>query len=110
MEGLREARRKQGERSAEAVLTIAAADPLNLTGILVPGERVAAIPGRTVLFQRGAAVDSSAPETTAESTRAPEAKAIRKPVRSVAALLRETARPSAVRAGGAAQGSLGFFS
>ncbi|HEY6357658.1 MAG TPA: hypothetical protein VIX35_05415, partial [Vicinamibacterales bacterium] len=38
-------------------LTISAADPLNLVGILVPGERVPAISGRTVTFHQGVAVD-----------------------------------------------------
>jgi len=36
--------------------TLAAADPLNLAGILVPGERVPAISGRTVAFRDGVAV------------------------------------------------------
>jgi len=38
------------------VITIAAADPLNLVGILVPGERVPAISGKTVSFRDGVAV------------------------------------------------------
>ncbi|MBS1850755.1 MAG: hypothetical protein JST79_07575 [Acidobacteria bacterium] len=37
-------------------LTLSAADPLNLVGILVPGERVAAISGKTVSFRDGVAV------------------------------------------------------
>jgi ATP-dependent Lhr-like helicase len=37
-------------------LTLSAADPLNLIGILVPGERVAAISGRTVSYRDGIAV------------------------------------------------------
>src|SRR5438034_6039109 len=37
-------------------LTVSAADPLNLVGILVPGERVPAISGRTVTFRDGVAV------------------------------------------------------
>jgi ATP-dependent Lhr-like helicase len=37
-------------------LTLSAADPLNLVGIIVPGERVAAISGRTVTFRDGVAV------------------------------------------------------
>jgi len=37
-------------------ITISAADPLNLVGILVPGERVPAISGRTVSFKDGVAV------------------------------------------------------
>jgi ATP-dependent Lhr-like helicase len=35
---------------------LSAADPLNLVGVLVPGERVAAISGRTVTFRDGVAV------------------------------------------------------
>jgi ATP-dependent Lhr-like helicase len=37
-------------------ITLSAADPLNLVGILVPGERVAAISGKTVSFRDGVAV------------------------------------------------------
>jgi ATP-dependent Lhr-like helicase len=37
-------------------ITISAADPLNLIGILVPGERVPAISGRTVSFKDGVPV------------------------------------------------------
>jgi ATP-dependent Lhr-like helicase len=36
-------------------ITISAADPLNLVGILVPGERVPAISGRIVSFKDGVA-------------------------------------------------------
>jgi len=36
-------------------ITISAADPLNLVGILVPGERVPAISGKTVTFRDGVA-------------------------------------------------------
>ena len=32
---------------------IAAADPLNLVGIIVPGERIPAISGRSVAFREG---------------------------------------------------------
>jgi ATP-dependent Lhr-like helicase len=38
------------------VITLSAADPLNLVGILVPGERVPAISGRTVSYRDGTAV------------------------------------------------------
>ena len=37
-------------------VTISAADPLNLVGIIVPGERVPAISGKTVTFRDGVAV------------------------------------------------------
>ena len=39
-------------------VTLSAADPLNLVGILVPGERVPAISGRTVSFRDGVNVES----------------------------------------------------
>jgi ATP-dependent Lhr-like helicase len=38
-------------------VTLSAADPLNLVGILVPGERVPAISGRTLSFRDGVPVD-----------------------------------------------------
>lgn len=43
------------------VITISAADPLNLAGIVVPGERVPAISGKNVSFKDGVLVDT--PET-----------------------------------------------
>jgi ATP-dependent Lhr-like helicase len=43
------------------LVTIAAADPLNLVGILVPGERVPAISGKTVSFRDGVSVSPDAP-------------------------------------------------
>ena len=46
--------------SGETV-TISAADPLNLAGILVPGERVPSISGRTVSFKDGVAVPACPP-------------------------------------------------
>jgi ATP-dependent Lhr-like helicase len=52
VESLRELRRRQ---DAGGEVVVAAADPLNLVGIVVPGERVAAVPGKTVAFVNGAA-------------------------------------------------------
>src|SRR5205823_1799748 len=37
-------------------ITVSAADPLNLVGILVPGERVSATSGRFVAFRDGVAL------------------------------------------------------
>jgi ATP-dependent Lhr-like helicase len=37
-------------------ITLSAADPLNLIGILVPGERVPAISGKTITFRDGVAI------------------------------------------------------
>jgi ATP-dependent helicase Lhr and Lhr-like helicase len=44
--------------SAETI-TLSAADPLNLVGILVPGERVPAISGRSVSYRDGVAITAS---------------------------------------------------
>jgi len=49
--GLRESRLKG---DPEQAITVAAADPLNLAGIVVPGERPPAVPGKTVTFLAGA--------------------------------------------------------
>jgi ATP-dependent Lhr-like helicase len=44
------------------VTVLSAADPLNLVGILVPGERVPAISGRTVSYRDGVAIATPAGE------------------------------------------------
>ena len=54
VESLR-ARRKR-EPTGE-ITTISAADPLNLVGIVVPGERVAANSGKLVAFRDGVGLD-----------------------------------------------------
>jgi ATP-dependent Lhr-like helicase len=41
--------------AAQETITLSAADPLNLVGILVPGERVPAISGNSVTYRDGAA-------------------------------------------------------
>lgn len=56
VESVREMRRV--EPSGETI-TISAADPLNLVGIVVAGERVPAISGRTVTFRDGVAYEAS---------------------------------------------------
>ena len=43
------------------IVLLSAADPLNLVGILVPGDRVPAISGRTVTFRDGVAVQETSP-------------------------------------------------
>jgi ATP-dependent Lhr-like helicase len=43
----------------EPAITVSAADPLNLAGILVPGDRTPAIPGRTVSFLNGVTVEEN---------------------------------------------------
>ena len=40
-------------RNSQAAVTVAGADPMNLASIIVPGERVAAVPGRTITYMDG---------------------------------------------------------
>jgi ATP-dependent Lhr-like helicase len=53
VESLRAARKLS---PTQEIITLSAADPLNLVGILVPGERVPAISGKIVSFRDGVAV------------------------------------------------------
>ena len=41
------------------IVTLSAADPLNLAGVIVPGDRVTAISGRFVRFRDGVALDTA---------------------------------------------------
>jgi ATP-dependent Lhr-like helicase len=54
VDSLRATRVKMQPHTDPVSVTVAAADPLNLAGILVPGERVPAVPGREVEFCNGA--------------------------------------------------------
>jgi len=54
--GLSFARDGVAEPPADDTITVSAADPLNLVGIVVPGDRVPAISGYTVTFRNGVAV------------------------------------------------------
>ncbi len=57
VEALRSARKLQTQRiaAAEPAIALSASDPLNLIGILIPGDRTPAIPGREVRILHGAA-------------------------------------------------------
>ncbi len=55
VDSLRAARRETSEQE----ITVAAADPLNLAGIVVPGERVPAVPGKEVRYRNGALIDQA---------------------------------------------------
>ena len=50
-------RASRNEPNRGEVVTVSAADPLNLSGILVPGEKVAANSRRLVSFQDGVACE-----------------------------------------------------
>jgi len=49
VESLRAAR----HRDRQDAITVAAADPMNLAGIVLPGERVPAVPGRSITYRDG---------------------------------------------------------
>ena len=50
-------RAKRRQNASGETATVSAADPLNLVGIVVPGDRVAANSGKLVAFRDGVAVD-----------------------------------------------------
>ena len=108
VEGLREARRLQTARSAEAAIRIAAVDPLNLVGVLIPGDRMASIPGREVEFQNGATLTEAA-EPAEKGSTSPQAKG-RTPRRSIADLLRHQGAGKALPAAHTPARTLELFS
>ncbi|MBA3555453.1 MAG: hypothetical protein H0W29_11915 [Gemmatimonadales bacterium] len=61
VEGLRSARRRE---PGGALIPISAGDPLNLAGILSPGERVAALPGNRVVYRDGVPIAIKEGRTT----------------------------------------------
>ena len=75
VESLREARKHDCPHE----ITVAAADPLNLAGIVVPGERVPAVPGREIRYRNGVIFIEGArnPEDS------PPTETVRQPISSV---------------------------
>jgi len=55
--------RASRSRESSAVVAVSAADPANLAGIVLPGERVPAIPGKQVLFRNGLLYSEEAQDT-----------------------------------------------
>jgi ATP-dependent Lhr-like helicase len=49
VESLRAAR----TRDCSTIIPVSAADPMNLAGIVIPGDRIAAVPGKQVLYRNG---------------------------------------------------------
>jgi len=86
-DSLRKARTQQASRATEPAIVVAAADPLNLAGILVPGDRIPAIPGRTVSFLNGVTVN----ETPSPATEAPAKQPRPTRTRSIPDMLRAEA-------------------
>ena len=61
-----ESLRASRQQESHAVVDVAAADPMNLVGIVVPGDRVAAVPGRFISFCNGV-LPGSIPSDQAKS-------------------------------------------
>jgi ATP-dependent Lhr-like helicase len=59
MESLRAAR----TRECSTIIPVSAADPMNLAGIVIPGDRIPAVPGKQVLYRNGALHSESQPDT-----------------------------------------------
>ena len=59
VESLRAAR----TRDCSAIISVAAADPMNLAGIVIPGDRVPAVPGKQILYRNGSLHSEPEPDT-----------------------------------------------
>jgi ATP-dependent helicase Lhr and Lhr-like helicase len=59
-------RASRGQQPTGETITISAADPLNLVGILVPGTKVPANASRTVTYRDGVALEPEERETGGE--------------------------------------------
>jgi len=93
VESLRAAR----HRSSEETLTVAAADPMNLSGIVVPGERVPSVPGRQVQYRNGVVVGEAQSEAKPADQNIPTPRARRAPFRSPAELPPPPPEPPTLR-------------
>jgi ATP-dependent Lhr-like helicase len=62
-------RAMKGVQPNGEVITLSAADPLNLAGIVVPGERVPAISGKHVSFRDGILVETPEPQSLTLASR-----------------------------------------
>ncbi|MGA2847584.1 MAG: DEAD/DEAH box helicase [Terracidiphilus sp.] len=89
VDGLRAAR----DRHDQERITISGADPMNLIGVLIPGERVPAIAGRSIVYRDGLILGSDPEAKLLPRTRSPRIHPAVAPVRE----LRVTPRAEAFR-------------
>jgi len=73
-------------RESEEEIAVAAADPLNLAGIVIPGERIPAVPGKEVRYSNGSLVDQA--DQAADSSAPPQPKSVPRQNRAAAAARR----------------------
>ena len=59
------------DRHEQESITLAGADPMNLIGILIPGERVPAVPGRSLVYRNGLIPGGDREAKVLRPTRAP---------------------------------------
>ena len=60
-------------REAPEEISVAAADPLNLAGIVLPGDRVPAVPGKFIRYRNGSLATDATPQLESAPTAAPGA-------------------------------------
>ncbi len=99
-DALRAFRRDTTSQTDNESVRLSAADPLNLAGIIVPGQRVAAVPGTFISLLNGAVEAPLA--GTAEDPHGRSVPARARPARSAAEVVRAAEAPARVRP---AQGS-----
>lgn len=55
--------RKQRQKKTESIITLSAVDPLNLVGIILPGQRITAQASHRILFKNGVAIATQQGQT-----------------------------------------------
>ncbi len=83
-------------RESADLISVAAADPLNLVGILIPGDRVPSVPGREILYRNGSLAAEAEP-TEPEITITPAARTKKHRFPLTAPPLTPAQTPSALR-------------
>lgn len=95
-----ESLRASRQTVSDDVIDVAGGDPMNLVGILLPGARVAAIPGRSIQFRNGLAVSEQEGEQEPVPTPRSAPRGERAlPARDTARLLRFENRPASRKTG-----------
>ncbi|MEO8870876.1 MAG: hypothetical protein ABI357_08595 [Granulicella sp.] len=98
LESLRSAR----HHAETNIITVPAADPMNLVGIVVPGDRIAAVPGKFVRFCDGAAfveddVEGEGADASAHSQSLPINSNIKQRADRIPAVVQPSAAPADLR-------------
>jgi ATP-dependent Lhr-like helicase len=77
VDGLRAAR----DRHEQERVTLSGADPMNLVGVLIPGERVPAVPGRSLVYRDGVIPGGDPEPNLPRQTRNPRIRPAEAPAR-----------------------------